>query len=369
MNRAPFGYVNNKSTRNIEPHPTNSKVVKKAFQEYSKENHTLVSLAQFLADLGVMSCNGTPLAKVSIKRLLTHRAYIGFIGHNGEWFEGNFEPIISPKLFEAVQKILATREKPRKVKNGHNFPFTGLFRCGECESMISAQWATGRLGGKYRYYRCSKKKGKCGQKYLREEALVAQLKERLQSISLCDRYTNWMLNEIDKWQEKETTLSQSNVQNLSNKIKVNEKRLEKLVSTYLDEDIPKDIYLKKKDGIMRSTLALKEKKKDLEHGGNIRNEPLREWILDMKQANFLVSHDDFPKTKELVQKIGTNPFVRDKSAHFGVPSPSAFVAKRRRFLPPCAPAARRVSGLSPEEVSFCAEILTFARTYFEEKTD
>jgi hypothetical protein len=41
--------------------------------------------------------------------------------------------------------------------------------------MITAQWATGKLDGKYRYYRCTKKKGKCSQKYLREHLLISQI--------------------------------------------------------------------------------------------------------------------------------------------------------------------------------------------------
>lgn len=67
LNLAPFGYTNNQKVRNIEPHPTNARVVALAFQEYAKGSHTFISLAQFLADLGVVTRNGTPLAKVSIK--------------------------------------------------------------------------------------------------------------------------------------------------------------------------------------------------------------------------------------------------------------------------------------------------------------
>jgi len=77
LTRAPFGYVNNPRTRNIEPHPTKSRVVVRAFEEYAKGTHTYISLAQFLADLGVVTRNQTPLAKVSIKKLLTNRAYLG----------------------------------------------------------------------------------------------------------------------------------------------------------------------------------------------------------------------------------------------------------------------------------------------------
>ena len=36
LSKAPFGYVNNQKTRNIEPHPLYSKVIVKAFNEYKK---------------------------------------------------------------------------------------------------------------------------------------------------------------------------------------------------------------------------------------------------------------------------------------------------------------------------------------------
>jgi DNA invertase Pin-like site-specific DNA recombinase len=365
LNLAPFGYTNNPKVRNIEPHPTNARVVKLAYEEYAKGSHTFISLAQFLADLGVVTRNGTPLAKVSIKRLLTHRVYLGFVKHGQEWFDGNFEPIISPALFEAVQKVLQTKERPRKRKIKHDFPFTGLFRCGECGSMISAQWATGKSGRRYRYYRCSKKRGHCSQAYLQESELTRQICARLQTISLCDRYTDWMLDRVKIWEREEIGASQSEVQNLLDSIKANEERMEKLVSTYLDGDIPKEMYLKRKDMLMRSLAALRQKEKDFERGKKNWVEPLREWILDMKQADFLSSSSDLYQIKSFVQKIGTNPLVRDKSAHFALPIPSQFVAKRRALLPTPAPSARGASRLSEQEVSFCGHYWIIFEPIFE----
>ena len=354
LNLAPFGYVNNPRTRNIEPHPTKSRVVVRAFEEYAKGTHTYISLAHFLADLDVVTRNQTPLAKVSIKKMLTNRAYLGFVKHRGEWFDGNFEPLVSPQLFEAVQKILKVRECPRKTRKNHDFPFRSLFRCGECGSMFTAQYAHGN-GGIYRYYRCTKKKGECSQGYLREDILVFQLKERLQTISLCDRYTDWMLAKIDEWEREETAVSQSDVQNLSTKIKASEERMEKLVSAYLDGDIPKASYLTRKDEIMRSLAALKAKMKDFERGENQWVEPLRKWVSDTKQAAFLSSSDNFYEIASFVKKIGTNHAVRDKTARFSVPAPSDFAASRRDFLPAHSSAARSATTLTSDEVSICAE--------------
>ena len=353
LTKAPFGYVNNPRTRNIEPHPVHSKIIVKAFEEYAKGEHGLVSLADFLALHGVTTGKGTPLGKASIKRILSNRAYLGFVKHQDEWFDGSFAPIISPKLFEAVQKVLVQRERPRKRKVKHDFPFVGIFECGECGSMFTAQWATGKCGGKYRYYRCTKKKGTCSQGYLREDVLADQLKEQLHSILLCDAYTDYMLGKVEEWELNEKTASQSGVQNLLDSIKASEARMDKLVESYLDGDIPKDLYLKKKDEIMRATLSSKEKKKDFAHQGNNWVEPLREWILDTKQAAFLSSSDDFSEIAAFVKKVGTNPLVRDKSARFAAPVPSHFVAQRQCFLAPHISRRRRELALCAEEVSIC----------------
>jgi len=130
--KAPLGYVNNSKTRNIEPDPTRSKVVAKAFEEFAQGKHTLKSLGERLSFWDVVSGNGTPLAKATIHRMLTNETYLGLIAHNGETYEGKFAPIVSRATFEVVQKMLKQRARPRKTRKGHNFPFVGLFECGEC---------------------------------------------------------------------------------------------------------------------------------------------------------------------------------------------------------------------------------------------
>src|SRR3989344_3838621 len=353
LTKAPFGYVNNPRTRNIEPDVVKAKVIVRAYQVYAQGSHTLVSLAQFFSEHGVVQKAGTPLAKASVKRILTNRAYLGFTKHYDEYFPGSFAPILSPRQFEAVQKILASREHKRKVRGKHDFPFTNLFRCAECGGMFTAQWCTGKMGGRYRYYRCTKKKGNCGARYLREDLLVSQIKERLQTISLPDRYTGWMLNKVNEWEREEITASGSEIQNLSSEIKASEERMQKLVGIYLDGDIPKNIYLTKKDALMRSSAALQEKKKDFERGRKNWVEPLREWVQDTKQALVLGSSDNLHEISNFVRKVGTNPVIQNKSMHFRASPPSENTARLRAEMNRAAAFARLGSELNPNEVSFC----------------
>lgn len=129
-----------------------------------------------------------------------------------------------------------------------------------------------------------------------------------------------------------------------------------MVSMYLDGDIPKDIYLKKKDVLMRTTLALKDEKKDFEHERNIWVEPLREWILDTKQANFLSSSIDFKEISSFVKKVGTNPMVLDKSARFGAPVLSEFVFAyntKTDFAHPLLPMAKAKNFHNLNDLPFC----------------
>ena len=157
----------------------------------------------------------------------------------------------------------------------------------------------------------------CIQKYLREETLVTQIKERLQTISLCDETLVELERQLTKIEREELHSSQSDVQNLSDKIKAGEVRLSLLVESYLDGDIPKVLYVKKKDELLRTNVALSQEMKDFKRRGNNWIEPLREWISDTKQANFLTNAEDLHQIRALVEKIGTNPQVSDKTARFG----------------------------------------------------
>jgi len=269
---APLGYVNNAKTRNIEPHAVRARIVKKVFEEFAQGKHTLESLGNRLSFWGVVSKNGTKLCKATLQRILTNPIYLGVIVHNGETYEGKFKPIVSRATFESVQRVLKDRAKPRKSKKSHNFPFVGLLRCGECGAAITAQYAHGN-GGTYRYYRCTKRIGHCSQKYLREDLLVAQLKEKLSKVALCEDWTEKMLNQVEVLEKEQNQSSQSFAQNIEAKIRETEIKLDRLVNAFLDGTIEKETYLEKKDELIKAKTDLFQKKSDFGRKKNNWNEP------------------------------------------------------------------------------------------------
>ena len=305
LNMAPFGYINNAETRNIEPHPTESRIVQKIFEEFITGEHTLKSVRERLIFWNVLGKLGKHPSISQVQRMLTNPAYIGLIKFNGEAFEGKFQPILPVATFEAVQKILKDRAKPRKSKIQHIFPFRGLLKCGECGAAITAQYAHGN-GGTYRYYRCTKRLGPCSQKFLQEYEVAEQIKEQLQQVAISDAQRDQAEEKINEWEKEENKNNSGYAQNLENGLSQAEQKLDKLVSAYLDGDIEKETYLKRKEELIKTKKDMQEQKSDFGRQGHDWFKPMREFIFSAHLAKKLASSNDLIEIKSLVEKIGTN---------------------------------------------------------------
>lgn len=316
MNKAPWGYVNNHVTRNIEPHPTESRIIRRAFEEYATGQHTFKSLGERLELWGVRSKWKSRLALSVVQRMLTNPIYIGLFEVKGEVYEGSFESIISKDLWDRVQKVIEAKSRPRKRRGKHDFPFTGFLTCGECGSPISAQFAKGKSGGIYRYYRCTKKRGKCGQSYLQEKFVAAQLREAISLVSVPAGWADEMLAQIDVWEREEVAGMRSFALNLESQIEAIDLKIDRLVNSFLDGMIEQSIYLKKKDELMHEKTKVSEQRKDLGQKGALWNEPLRDWVRTARRAEKIALSEDLYEIKGFFEKIGTNPKLMDKKILF-----------------------------------------------------
>jgi len=303
-----------------------------------------------------------------VKHMLSNPIYTGLIVHNGETYEGKFQPIVSRATFEMVQRILKDRAKPRKSKKSHNFPFVGLLRCGECGAAVTAQYAHGN-GGTYRYYRCTKRLGPCSQRYLREDLLATQLRDKLSKVALYPNWTEKMRAQVDIWEKEQTQSAKSFAQNLELKIKGTDEKLDKLINAFLDGTVEKETYLIKKDELVKLKTELLEKKRDFGRKGNNWNEPLREWINLACSAEKLATSEDFYEIKSLVEKIGTNRRLLDRIALLDFKKPFDLIPEykstyNKKVLP--QENLKNFSFTSKNPPSqIWSQLLNAARTYFE----
>ena len=329
--RAPFGYLNNPKTRNLEIDPIKSRAVKKAFEDFATSQYTLQSLSQRLSFYGVVSGSGKPLCKATLQRMLTNKAYLGLIEYEKETHEGCFPKIIDLATFEAVQKILKSRARPRKRKESHNFPLTGLLTCGECGAAITAQYVHG-CGGTYRYCRCTKRLGPCSQKYLQEKQLAEQIKEQLQKVAISDEWHEQGLARIEKWKEEFKNNNAFFAQNLENKMQDTELKLNKLVDSYLEGTIEKETYLLKKEELIKIKTDLFSEKSDFGRKGISWIEPLQEFWKSAHQAKKLAVSNDLYEIKSFVAKNGTNRRLVDRKVAWLRKNPFPILAEKNESL-------------------------------------
>jgi len=312
---APIGYINNRKTRNIEPDSVKARIIKKVFKEYATGNHSLESMAVRLSFWGILSKNGKVLGIHAVKRILTNPVYIGLIVVKGETYQGSFKPIIDKATFDKVQQILKDRSRPRRKIGGHNFPFLGLLKCGECGAAITAQYSKGN-GGTYVYYRCTQKLGPCSQKYIRDDLLLEQLRSNIRKVALREDWKNKMLKQLDKTESKYRQSSQLYAERLEQQIKDTEDKLDKLVESFLEGIIEKPVYLKMKDELIRTKTELLEKKKSFRRKGDFRLQPLRDWIIEASSVDKIASSKNMEEIKLFFEKIGSNRRLLDRELVF-----------------------------------------------------
>jgi site-specific DNA recombinase len=316
--KAVVGYVFDHRVKNIAPHPEKAKIVRNLFEEFSKGRLGFASGAQWLLVRGVGARSGKPYSKSQMQKLLSNRLYMGLMEWNGETYEGKFTPIIPADLFEKVQKVMKVKSKPRKVRNGHNFPFCGVFRC-TCGSMITAQWAKGH-GGTYRYYRCSRKMtAECHEPYLREEHLTSQCLDKLRPYALLPAEASEIANLIESMAESERATKSQGIHQMTEALQPIEEKLRKLTRHLLDELIDEDSYRIAKEDLLVEKTRLKQERQHLNRTGeNSWVEPAKRFVKSLETLGETQFENNLPEISALVQNFGTNRLISRKTVSFSV---------------------------------------------------
>lgn len=86
------------------------------------------------------------------------------------------------------------KSRPKK-RSEKIYVFRGLLKCGERGCAITSEIQKG-----HNYYRCTKKRIPCSQKYVREETLTEQISDILKKVSLSSKWKDKMIEILEKEQ-------------------------------------------------------------------------------------------------------------------------------------------------------------------------
>ncbi|TSC95468.1 MAG: recombinase [Parcubacteria group bacterium Athens1014_10] len=303
--------------------PEKSPLVKKVFELYATGNYPLHSLANWCVEHNLKGNKNNKISISSLQKILQNIFYIGLMKFKGEVFEATHEPLISKKLFDTVQEVMAKRGKKKDIRK-HHFAFLGLLSCGYCGCAITAEIQKG-----HHYYHCTKKKGPCQEKhYLREEQLTEQIKNFLQKVSLSSQDTGKVLAALDSEQEQAKQQAKVKVENLKKQLSQVETKLAKLLDVFLADALSTEEYAAKKQEFITQKVSLKEEITDFEQKGLSWLEPAREFVLSLNQASKLVETENKEEMTTFLKNIGSNHILRNRQLIFSPKIPFNLVAER-----------------------------------------
>ena len=319
--KAPLGYLNDKKVKTIVVDPVKSVLVRKTFEAYATGNFTFAQVQRKINDLGLKGTGDGLLSISNYQYLLKNPFYHGLIRYGGEFYEGKHEPIISKKLFDDVQEVMTQKSKP-KTAELKPYDYRGLFHCGECGCFITTETQKG-----HNYLRCTKRKGPCNQKYVREEVITSQMQTELKKYSLADEVADWLIAENEKDKSENEKILKNQTDKVNAEIIIVDLKLDKLMTAYLENALTLPEYQETKNKLIVEKHALNDKLTSLAQVSTNRFEPVKNFLEASKQAKIVAGEGDPTKIRSFFQKVGSNPLVRDRALVFSPRAPFAFVPK------------------------------------------
>jgi hypothetical protein len=355
--RADIGYLNDTRTKTIVIDRRKSKIIKEMFELAALGNSTLEALSLFLKDKGVVSKNGKILKRDRIKYILTNPFYYGFFRYAGEIHQGKHQPIVSKQLWDKVQEVLIKRGHQRDNPKNQPKPLCGLLKCAECGCAITAETKTkcqknGNVHN-YLYYRCTKKKGHCSQLAVRDTELDSQLTDSLKTFVMPAEWAEQLNAMADKDDRESARSVGAVVQDLRSKAEDTDRKLQRLLNAYLDQDIEQENYRTEKNRLTSDKKSLEEQIARLEQQRTAWLAPLKQWVRDAEKLGEITLSPELHPKKSFAQKIfGSHPVLKNQKIE---------------FVPPTQWAALRAARQKNSETDLCfiLECLySSARTHF-----
>lgn len=224
--------------------------------------------------------------------------------------------------FDKVQILLGREGRPRPKQ--HFFTYTGIMKCAECGSSITACEkeklikSTGEVK-KYIFYYCTRrKKGttECTQrKVVPLSELEAQINEELSKVSVSDHFRELALEVIREdyatTAEEEQKIYESKLKELSTL----EREVKNLFQMRLNESIDDELYKNERNDREKKITILKAKIKEEENGARKTISETEDRFVHVNRLQEKFKRGTSDEKKSIFMSLGWNFTLKDKKVH------------------------------------------------------
>jgi site-specific DNA recombinase len=320
-NRPPIGYFNDRNKRYIVVDPPKAALVRKAFELYATGNYALHEVRTRMNEVGLVGFTGKQFSVSNFQAMFKNPFFYGVMNFNGELYEGKHEPIISKRLFDEVQVIMARKSKS-KTPALKPFLYRGLFRCGECGCFITTETQKG-----HNYLRCTKRVSPCTQKYVREDMISAQIDRVISKVALEASIADQMFTELEKERADTAKAEEAAIAVTKAAIAATDKQIDLLLDLRLSEQVSEPEYVSKKHILVNRKAELRGKLESFATNRHNRFEPAIQFVLEAKHASNLLSEGNPEQKRDFLKKIGSNFQLAEKSLAVKLLNPWQYVSE------------------------------------------
>jgi hypothetical protein len=353
--------------------PIRFPLIKKAWKLMITGSYTVPKILKMLNEdwsyttLRRKSIGGNPMARSTLYEVFTDPFYYGDFEYpvgSDKWYTGKHEPMITKDEFDRVQILLGRNGRPRPKQ--HDFPFTGLAKCGECQAMITAEekWqiiypsCRNKFASMnkdacpkcktlieemdnptilhYIYYHCTKRKNpNCTQKSIEISAWEKQVDEMLSKIEISPRFKDWAIKYINEQNEQEIQDRTAILHSQQGSYDSVVQQIDNLVRLKISPEnadgslLPDDVYEKQ----MRE---LNKKKRDLKSRLDNVDERIDTWRENIERtfnfacyARYWFANGDNKTRKEIMMGLGSNLILMKKILRIDIQEPLIYIAETK----------------------------------------
>lgn len=316
---------------------------------------------------------GKPMHRSQLYNILGDSYYYGYYTYKDRnkqevWKRGNHEPMITEDEFNKIQMLLGRGSRQRMRK--HNFPLTGIIRCGECGAMVTAEekWQTICTQCKckfsslnkdscpkcqskieemsnptilhYIYYHCTKRKDQnCKQRSISSKDLLGQVDEKLKDVTVSERFVKWAIKHLNKLNDEETEIHTATIKQLQSAYSSCIKRLDNLVKLKISPQnidgslLSDEEFIAQKKPVVEEKAMIEEKLEN--QGKNINN-----WVEKVEEHFDFALHvrhkfeTGTPEEKrEILVRVGSNLDLFNRTLDIDFENEYAFLEYSKKIEP------------------------------------
>jgi DNA invertase Pin-like site-specific DNA recombinase len=314
---APTGYLNDLENKTIIPDPERFPLMRKMWDLLLNGTppmmiHRIVNNEWGFRTRKRRRMGNKPLSVCEVYKIFRFPFYYGLITRKEGVFLGKHKKMITEEEFWKAQELLGRKGQPRSQT--HEFAFTGLIRCGECGSMITAEEKDNHYGTHYVYYRCTKKKEchVCRQRYINLKKLEDQIADYLERIYVPKKLLDIALEYLAECAKQEDEDHQSVRKSQAKAINDCGQRITTLNRMRINNLIDDEEYLSEKKTLLVERMRLEEKAHGSMTGTETQSESPEEMITFASTARMRFVKGTIQEKRCIFRRIGSNFFLRDK---------------------------------------------------------